>query len=420
MLTFDTVSVAEATALLPPAPVQSNEYEVVALTEFVSCVPLPGKVPLHPSPAVHEAALVEAQVKVAVLPGATTDGYTLKVAVGITLTVVLALAVPPGPEQDSEYEAAPDRGPVLCVPLTPTAPLQAPEAVHEVAPEELHESAAAWPATTEEGVADSVALGINVTVAETGAVEPPAPVHTSEKAVVALMGALVWVPLGASVPLQPPDAVHSVALVEFQVSDAVPPRATELGVAASVAVGRGLTVTEVLTGALVPPGPEHVSTKLALPLNAPLLWLPLVGKVPLQSPDAVQEVACSELHVSVVWPPAGMELGSAASCAVGNALTLMVRVAGWLVPPGPTQVSVNVASLLSAPVLCEPLTASGPLQSPEALQDEALLEVQFSVADAPASIVVGDAVSETVGIGEGAPAPPPHADSIIGPMIRRQ
>jgi hypothetical protein len=79
-----------------------------------------------------------------------------------------------------------------------------------------------------------------------------------------------------------------------------------------------------------------------------------------------------------------------------------------------------VASLLSAPVLCEPLTASGPLQSPEALQDEALPEVQSSVADAPASIERGDAVSETVGIGDGAPAPPPHPDNIIGPTIRRQ
>jgi hypothetical protein len=99
MLTLDTVSVADATALFPPAPVQLNEYEVVALTALVTCVPLLGKEPLHPSPAVHEAALVEPQVKADVLPGATTDGYTLKVAVGITLTVALALEVPPGPTQ---------------------------------------------------------------------------------------------------------------------------------------------------------------------------------------------------------------------------------------------------------------------------------------------------------------------------------
>src|ERR1700733_2531667 len=73
MLTFDTVSVADATVLAPPAPVQVNEYEVVALTEFVSCVPLLGKAPLQPSLAVHDPALLEAQVSVAVSPGATTD-----------------------------------------------------------------------------------------------------------------------------------------------------------------------------------------------------------------------------------------------------------------------------------------------------------------------------------------------------------
>jgi hypothetical protein len=100
MLTLDTVSVTDATALVPPAPEQINEYDVVLLTELVSCVPLLATVPLHPSAAVHEPALVEAQVNVAVSPGATTEGYTLKVAEGITLTVVLALEAPPGPEQD--------------------------------------------------------------------------------------------------------------------------------------------------------------------------------------------------------------------------------------------------------------------------------------------------------------------------------
>jgi hypothetical protein len=142
-VTLDTVSVADATALAPPGPVQINEYKVVMLTELVSCVPLLGTAPLQPSPAVHEPALVEAQVKVAVSPGATTDGYTPKVALGITLTVVFALELPPGPEQVREYEAGADNGPVLCVPLNPTAVLQAPEAVHEVAPVELHERTAA-------------------------------------------------------------------------------------------------------------------------------------------------------------------------------------------------------------------------------------------------------------------------------------
>jgi hypothetical protein len=75
---------------------------VVALTAAVFCVPLLGRVPLHPSLAVHAVALLDCQVKVDVPPGATTVGYTLKLAVGITPTVVLALEVPPGPAQESE------------------------------------------------------------------------------------------------------------------------------------------------------------------------------------------------------------------------------------------------------------------------------------------------------------------------------
>jgi len=157
--------------------------------------------------------------------------------------------------------------------------------------------------------------------------------------VVVVIGPVVCVPLAARVPLQPPEAVQELASVELQVSDALAPRATAPGDAVSVAVGKGFTVTAALTGALVPPGPEHVRTKFALPLNTPLLWLPLAASVPLQSPEAVQEVACSELHMSVDAVPAGMLLGFAASCAVGSALTIIARVAAWLVPPGPVQVN---------------------------------------------------------------------------------
>jgi hypothetical protein len=143
MLTLDTVSVADATALAPPGPLQLNVYVVVVLTRLVSCVPLFGKVPLQPSPAVHSLALVESQVNVELSPGATTDGYTLTFTVGITLTVVLAFELPPGPEQDREYDAATVNGAVLWVPLRFTAPLHAPDALHDVAPVELHDSTAA-------------------------------------------------------------------------------------------------------------------------------------------------------------------------------------------------------------------------------------------------------------------------------------
>jgi hypothetical protein len=54
--------------------------------------------------------------------------------------------------------------------------------LHEVAFTELHDRTAAWPDATEEGAADSIALGegIKATVAKTGAVVPPAPVQARE------------------------------------------------------------------------------------------------------------------------------------------------------------------------------------------------------------------------------------------------
>jgi hypothetical protein len=70
------------------------------------------------------------------------------------------------------------------------------------------------------------------------------------------------VPLAASGPLQPPLAVHAVALVELHVSVAVPPLATPVGAAVNVAVGAGVgvvTVTVAVAGALLPPAPVQVN-----------------------------------------------------------------------------------------------------------------------------------------------------------------
>lgn len=66
------------------------------------------------------------------------------------------------------------------------------------------------------------------------------------------------VPLVASVPDQPPLAVHEVALVAVQVSVELLPLAIVAGLGVSVIVGRGaiLTVVESLAD---PPGPVQVS-----------------------------------------------------------------------------------------------------------------------------------------------------------------
>jgi hypothetical protein len=98
------------------------------------------------------------------------------------LTVALVLDVPPGPEQESEYEVAVDRGPVLCVPPTPTAPLHAPEAVQEVALLEVHSKVAALTGATAAGDAVNVTTvaGRIERVARAGEEIPPGPVQLSK------------------------------------------------------------------------------------------------------------------------------------------------------------------------------------------------------------------------------------------------
>ena len=80
-------------------------------------------------------------------------------------------------------------------------------------------------------------------------------------------------PLAAFVPLQPPEAVQDVALVEVQVSVDDPPLAMVVGLATRVAVGTGLVVTVTVAGAagLVPPAPAQVNEYVVVALNAPVL-----------------------------------------------------------------------------------------------------------------------------------------------------
>ena len=68
---------------------------------------------------------------------------------------------------------------------------------------------------------------------------------------------------------------------------------------------------------------------------------PLVALVPDQAPEAVQEVALVEDHVSVELLPLAMELGLAARLTVGaEAAEVTETVATWVaLPPLPVQVN---------------------------------------------------------------------------------
>jgi len=112
--------------------------------------------------------------------------------------------------------------------------------------------------------------------------------------------------------------VHDVAFVELHVNVLLPPLLTVVGEAVSTTVGGGVelvTVTEALAWA-VPPAPVQVSMNVALAFSVPLR-LPETGFAPLQSPDAVHDVAFVELHVKVPLPPVTMVVGDAVSVTVG-------------------------------------------------------------------------------------------------------
>jgi hypothetical protein len=67
------------------------------------------------------------------------------------------------------------------------------------------------------------------------------------------------VPLVATGPLHPPDAVHTVALAELQVSTEPAPPATVVGKAPSVTVGTADVTTTSVDCETEPPAPVQVS-----------------------------------------------------------------------------------------------------------------------------------------------------------------
>jgi hypothetical protein len=150
-------------------------------------------------------------------------------------------------------------------------------------------------------------------------------------------------PLVALVPLQPPEAVHEVALVELHVSMEAPPTAMDIGFAVNITVAapEPEMVTLAVAIVLAPPAPLQTNEYDVVAVSAPVLWVPLVALAPLQPPEAVHEVALVELHVSVDAPPLATEVGDALMDAVG------VESIGLLLLP-PPQAAINKAAQAGA------------------------------------------------------------------------
>jgi hypothetical protein len=115
-------------------------------------------------------------------------------------------------------------------------PLQPPDAVQAVALLLDQVSVDEAPDFTLLGVAVSVTTGAlleTVTVADCVA-EPPGPVQVSSYSVVLVSVPVDVVPLVATLPCQPPEAMQEVASADFQVRVELSPLATVVGAALSV------------------------------------------------------------------------------------------------------------------------------------------------------------------------------------------
>ena len=166
------------------------------------------------------------------------------------------------PVQLNIYTAVALRAPVDFDPLIACAPLHPPDAVQAVALVEVQVRVDALPLATLVGLAlnDTVGAGgaETVTVADCDA-EPPAPVQVSVNFVVAVRAGVVLEPAVASEPLQPPEAVQAVALVDDQLNDELAPLWTVVGFAASVTVGAAEVTDTVADCAALPPLPLQVT-----------------------------------------------------------------------------------------------------------------------------------------------------------------
>jgi hypothetical protein len=136
--------------------------------------------------------------------------------------------------------------------------------------------------------------------------------------------------------------VQDVAFVEDHVSVDDPPFVTDVGFAAREtvgAVGDTVTVAEALW---VPPDPVQERLKMLVLVNAPVDWLPDVALPPDQPPEALQEVAFVEDHVSVEDAPLATDVGFAAidtvgACGGGGVPETVTAADVLAVPPEPVQ-----------------------------------------------------------------------------------
>jgi hypothetical protein len=188
-----------------------------------------------------------------------------------------------------------------------------------------------------------------------------------------------------------------VAFVADQFRVELVPLLIVLGLAARVTVGAGDVTETVADCVALPPEPVQVKPYVAFAVSAPVACDPLIALAPDQAPEAEHDAALLLDHVSVELAPDLTVLGLAVRVTTAG-VAATVTVADWVAdPPGPVHVSPYSLVLVSAPVDQVPLVATAPLHAPEAEHACACVEDHVSEELPPLAIVVGVAVSCSVG-----------------------
>jgi hypothetical protein len=159
------------------------------------------------------------------------------------------------------------------------------------------------PAATAIGEALRLAVGVTgrgLTVTDTVAsgLAPPGPVQVNAKVEFVVSAPVLRVPLGAKVPLHPPEAVQEVALAEDQVSVAEPPASIAVLDASREATGSAVTGAEPPQADRADAAPNTQSEAInRMEFRSYFLWMnpiPWINHPPWQCADAF--FLCSAFH----------------------------------------------------------------------------------------------------------------------------
>jgi hypothetical protein len=132
--------------------------------------------------------------------------------------------------------------------------------------------------------------------------------------------------------------VQAVALVETQVNVELPPLATLVGLALKETLGEGAETVTVADCAAEPPVPVQVRVNFVVADRAGVALEPLSASLPLQPPEAEQDVALVEDHVNVEVAPLLTVLGFADRVTAGAGVVTDTVADCAALPPVPVQV----------------------------------------------------------------------------------